>query len=209
MSGLDGTPPSEGTSTPVAPATTVVAPASTSPANVPPVAGGQWFTQETLNALFADRARRAAEAREADLLKTLGFTSLDELETRLKTVETLQQELQQAQDSLVATQQSIKQQAITSKVTASLAQSSFIPEAHEDVAAMFNGTLPGGVTFDEATNELTGVDDFLKTLATQKPHWVKAPNLVPRTPLEPNSQLRPPVGSGTNQTPEIEVPVRL
>lgn len=176
------------------PVVTPVAPVvgGTMPAGEPQQQGG--LNQEALDALFAQRAARGAKSRETEILKDVGFDSVEALKSYVETSRTEMTTVKEERDTLngqlVEMKDSQRKSAITTSVTKALGKSKFYEASYEDVESMFtNGDLPEGVTFNEETSELTGVEEFLVKLEETKPHWVDKTDvrmLTPSSPLNPN-----------------------
>jgi HD-GYP domain-containing protein (c-di-GMP phosphodiesterase class II) len=175
------------------------------------------MTQEALDGLFVERANRAANAREAEILRQAGISSVPELIEAVKKVKTVDTDLAQAQqlannletklaetiaqhnDNLAKFKANFASIVANTQVNAAARTMNFLTEAIEDVAGLVKAQLSNGkLTIDEETWSINGLEEFLKTVATQKPHWTTPASSLNRTPQK---------NLGGVPTPEpVEVP---
>lgn len=164
-----------------------IQPQPDAPAGGPSGGEVRTFTQEELNALFAERAKRAADGAVTDLFQKAGVQSAEELLTKLGKAKEIEDaklsdleraksreeeltaklaQLQAERDEIVA---KATQRAIRSEVM-SLARDQFLPEAIEDVWLVIDRSA----IKEDAEGNLTGVKEAVAAVAKAKPHWLKS-----------------------------------
>lgn len=176
------------------------------------------LTQEALDAMFADRAKRGGESAVKSLLEKLGLDKEEDLTVligKAKQVEDSQKtELQKVQDELTKAQEKAqkadqeKKDALAQanerlmkvSVLAEATAQSFRPEAISDVWLFIDKAK-----ITEKDGEFTGVKEAVQEVAKAKPWMLADKSKTPGTP-PPQSGKKP---DGNKQTTDTRPLLRL
>lgn len=165
----------------------------TQPVNTGQTGTVKTFTQDEVNDLIGERAKRAKEAARKEILESLGFEKLDDLKGVVSTFREQQaaqkSELEKAQETLSETQRKLAEQErkrvdglINAEVLYRAAQMNFV---NPKEALRLIDISQVNVGDDDV---VTGVEEALKALAEASPHLLKsdtgrrAPNLGATNP---------------------------
>jgi hypothetical protein len=174
--------------------------------------GKRSFTQAELDALFAERAKYAANKAVTDLLAEFNVKDADELKTRLTKASELEQaqmtELQKAQKE-AADAKAAQVQADKAKFDAlALANERLMRGAVLALAANFNDPADAWAHVDRAkvtvddTGEVKGAKEAVEALAKAKPYLLKGAQTSPRGTPRPGgrSSTKPTDGAPAKST---------
>ncbi len=148
------------------------------------------YTQEQLDAMFADRAKRAGESAVAGVLKDLGVDKIDDLKTTLADARRLKESQQSELDRTKAEAANLKTQLdkeksdAQAKLDAAKAQNEKLlkRQAFADSAKTLKLTFPTPQAESDAFaladlakvtiegEAVKGMDDVLKDLQKNRPH---------------------------------------
>lgn len=178
---------------------------------------GQTFTQEQLDILFAERAKRASDATTADLLKKAGVASIEDLLAGYAKAKKLEEgqmsELQKAQAELAAEKEKALQ-AEKDKVTALATASERLMRAEVQAQAHAQNFLPDAISdvwlvidkskIKEENGVFVGVKEAVEAVAKAKPHWLEAGNNKrPAQGTPKPGEKKPGSNNGAPEQPQI------
>lgn len=153
---------------------------------------GKTYTQEELDRIIGERAERAKNSANNELLTTLGVSSLDEAKAILakhkEVEEASKTELQRAQEDAQAAKQAAEQAKAEQAVALAAARqtllkaevlrqiiafkdangNSFRPEAVDDVWLV----LDKSIVTDKDDGTFDGVKEAVEKVAKTRPHWL-------------------------------------
>lgn len=165
------------------------------------------MTQEQMDVLFSERAKRGEEAALGKILQKTGFSSIDELSAavmeyrkikdagdpeKAKLMTDLDAETkkrEKAEADLQAFRSETTERLMKAEVKAKAKEKGFRPEAVDDVWLIVDRAK---ITVDDA-GEFQGVDEAIDDVAKSKPFWLSSTQDKPRgTPKD--GKKAPPTG---------------
>jgi len=191
--------------------------------------GGTSYTQEQLDQMFADRARRGEEAAKKALYESLGVKDDTEFQAYLKTKKAAEDanktELQKAQDDLAGAKkaaeakeaahkqevESLNKRLLDTEIKqlagrpatdkdGKVTRQAFRTEAIDDIPLLI---AREGIA--EKDGKYTGIEEALASLAKAKPHWLsdgqQTQKLAKGTPLQGAKTTQTQTGNET-KTPQ-------
>lgn len=202
-----GATPAAGTGTaPVIPQDNPAAPITPTAGTTPTV-----FTQDQVDKIVGDRAKRAEESAVAGLLKTLGVENQDALKVLVEAARKAEvdklSEAQKAQKRIEDLEASVKQAKADAQTAMDAANEKLLKSQVQLTAQSLGFVDPSDailyidktkVKVDDAGN-FSGIEEMLKEIAKAKPHLVKptaggvigaqpAPHGAPKSPPEPANE---------------------
>ena len=136
------------------------------------------LTQDEVNRIVSERARRAAQSERASLLEELGLDSVDDLKKTVTAYREKQQaemsELEKAQaklDALKAEKKDLEAQMRESRIRRAVEAKAAELNFHNPAQAY---DLMDRSEVELADGELVGVDESLKALVKAEPYLVKS-----------------------------------
>lgn len=176
------------------------------------------FTQAELDAMFADRAKRAGEAATAEMLGKLGVKSLEEAQAVFKKVQEAEEatktELQKLQDAVAKANEKVDQanadkakaleqateRLMKAEVLAQAQAQGFRPEALTDVWLVVDRSK-----IAEKDGNFTGVKEAVEAVAKSKPFWLAGGGPTGRGTPKPPGNLPPANQQQPPKTPTVRL----
>lgn len=156
---------------------------------------GQSFTQAQLDAIIAERLKRAKESNTQELLQTLGVEDLDTATKAIKEAAAAKQaqmsELEKAQAEVAAANEKAAKVEAEAKAIKATAEEALLRAAVMSAATMFNDASDAWLHIDRSRIEVQadgtykGIDEAIKAVIEAKPYLARQgqqPNLGTPTP---------------------------